>query len=187
MLVFSFGAFSALSPLLAAAASIRNIPPTPHLAPIGTTPDDLKASIRFAVNEQGWNIISESPGVLRVSLRVRTHFAVVEIGFDSANYWIKYVDSTNLDYNPRGVKATKTRRAVQGPRIHRNYNKWVEQLATNIAIRTADSSKLKIPRTNPPANPLLIADELGKLDSLRERGVLTQAEFDRQKAKLLAQ
>lgn len=35
-------------------------------------------------------------------------------------------------------------------------------------------------------SPLLIADELEKLDALRERGILTQDEFERQKAKLLA-
>ena len=42
---------------------------------------------------------------------------------------------------------------------------------------------------NPPnqsnASPLLVADELDKLDKLRLRGVLTQGEFDQQKAKLL--
>jgi len=31
----------------------------------------------------------------------------------------------------------------------------------------------------------MIADELEKLDALRQRGVLTQQEFDAQKAKLL--
>jgi hypothetical protein len=36
-------------------------------------------------------------------------------------------------------------------------------------------------------SPILIADELEKLDALREGGVLTQEEFDKQKAKLLAQ
>jgi hypothetical protein len=44
---------------------------------------------------------------------------------------------------------------------------------------------------NPPerssGSPLLIADELEKLDKLRQRGLLTQGEFDQQKAKLLAQ
>lgn len=34
--------------------------------------------------------------------------------------------------------------------------------------------------------PTLIADELAKLAGLRDQGVLTQAEFDAQKAKLLA-
>jgi hypothetical protein len=33
--------------------------------------------------------------------------------------------------------------------------------------------------------PSMIADELDKLDALRQRGVLTQQEFDEQKAKLL--
>jgi hypothetical protein len=33
----------------------------------------------------------------------------------------------------------------------------------------------------------MIADELEKLDALRERGILTQEEFDQLKAKFLAQ
>ena len=43
---------------------------------------------------------------------------------------------------------------------------------------------------NPPkqsnASSLSVADELDKLDKLRQRGVLTQGEFDQEKAKLLA-
>jgi len=38
-----------------------------------------------------------------------------------------------------------------------------------------------------PSGPPLIADELEKLASLRDRGILTTAEFDERKAKLLAQ
>ena len=47
------------------------------------------------------------------------------------------------------------------------------------------------PKSNPTdaapvGSQLLIAEELENLDALRERGVLTQEEFDQQKAKLLA-
>ena len=40
---------------------------------------------------------------------------------------------------------------------------------------------------SPPAAALYIADELGKLAELRDRGILTDSEFDAQKAKLLSQ
>jgi hypothetical protein len=46
-------------------------------------------------------------------------------------------------------------------------------------------SAIRVEQTRTPS-PIMIADELEKLDALRERGVLTQEEFDRQKAKLLA-
>ncbi|WP_146027640.1 SHOCT domain-containing protein, partial [Stenotrophomonas bentonitica] len=39
----------------------------------------------------------------------------------------------------------------------------------------------------PIAKPLSVADELAKLLKLKEQGVLTQAEFDAQKSKLLSQ
>ena len=121
-----------------------------------------------------------------VRLRLRTHTAVVKIGFDQSKYWIDYSDSTNLDYDPDDRRKTKTRRGVKGPRIHKNFNKWVRLLADSI------EDHMKTPRSAARAertrthSPIMIADELEKLDALRERGVLTQEEFDQQKAKLLA-
>lgn len=126
-----------------------------------------------------------------VSTMVRTHRAQVEIGFDARNFWIDYRDSSNLDYNPndltRHVQGSGGQKRVikKGPRIHGNYNLWVEELAQHVAARVqplvADDRTREI-RTD----PVLIADELDKLDQLRQRGVLTQQEFDAQKAKLLA-
>jgi hypothetical protein len=53
------------------------------------------------------------------------------------------------------------------------------------------ADQITLQMQNPPersnASPLRIADELDKLEELRQRGVLTQGEFDQQKAKLLAQ
>ena len=42
------------------------------------------------------------------------------------------------------------------------------------------------PRPASSGQSILIADELEKLDALRDKGILTDEEFDRQKAKLLA-
>ena len=93
----------------------------------------------------------------------------------------------NLDYNPKSRRATRTSREIKGPRIHRNYNLWVESLAKSIELNAETPPNSYLTDTVPSETPILIADELEKLDSLRERGVLTQEEFDRQKAKLLAQ
>ena len=103
--------------------------------------------------------------------------------FLELNFWIDYKDSKNLDYNPKdlmGRDRGKRRIVTKGPRIHPNYNRWVAELADQIRLQMQNPPK----RSN--ASPLLIADELDKLDKLRLRGVLTQGEFDQQKAKLLA-
>ncbi len=180
--------FFVLAPTLGAASStIRNIAPTHHFAPAGTPLATISAAIKLAANAHGWIITQETPGTMLATLRIRTHKAIVTIGFDESNYWIEYRDSTNLDYNPNDRKKTRTMRAIKGPRIHRNYNIWIAQLAESIMDYARYPPK-SFPTTDTNCeNLLLIADELGKLDALRERGVLTREEFNRQKAKLLAQ
>ena len=170
-----------------ASETIRNNPPTPHFAPAGTPLADVAAAIRSAADEQHWRVVAEAPGVMRASLHVRSHEAVVAIGFDESNFWIEYQDSVNLDYSPNGLRKTRTRSKIQGPRIHRNYNIWVDRLAKTIAIRAKVPPKANLTAPVSSRKPMLIADELEKLDALRERGVLSQEEFDQQKAKLLAQ
>jgi hypothetical protein len=171
-----------------ASATIQNISPTPHLAPAGTSLADLAAAIRAAAAERGWRITDESPGLMHATLVVRTHRASIVIGFDASNFWIEYRDSLNLDYNPDDLRTKRNARlhVIKGPRIHANYNVWVERLAESIVINAEFPPKSNPTDAAPAGSQLLIADELEKLDALRERGVLTQEEFDNQKAKLLA-
>jgi hypothetical protein len=188
LLLIALLLFSGLAlPPAAASATIQNIPGTRHSAPVGTSLATISAAIRFAANQQGWIITEETPGLMQASLRVRTHVAMVTIGFDESNYWIEYRDSVNLDYNPNDRKKTKSMRLIKGPRIHKNYNLWVSQLSESIADHVKAPPQSHSASAAPPLSPILIADELEKLDSLRERGILTQEEFDQQKAKLLAQ
>jgi hypothetical protein len=170
----------------AISVTIRNIPPTPHHAPENTSLADVAATIQLAADIEGWRPLEEEPGSMIARLRLRTHTAVVKIGFDQSKFWIDYFDSTNLGYDPDDLRKTKTRRGIKGPRIHKNFNKWVRQLADSIEdhMKTPRSA-IRVEQTRTPS-PIMIADELEKLDALRERGVLTQEEFDRQKAKLLA-
>ena len=167
-----------------ASKTIENIPPSHHLAPAGTSPDRLVAAITAAAVNQGWRVIGKAPGVVTARLMRRTHEAVVTIGYDELNFWIDYKDSKNLNYNPNDLMRRRkaTRYVVtKGPRIHPNYNRWVAELADQIALQ------MQNPPKKSDASPLLIADELDKLDKLRQRGVLTQEEYDQQKTKLLAQ
>jgi hypothetical protein len=170
---------------MAQSATIRNIRPTPHFAPSGTSLSDISAAIKLAANAEMWQVTEDTSGVMTATLHVRTHGAVVTIGFDESNFWIEYRDSYNLDYHQTDLRRLKNARVVKGPRIHRNYNRWVGMLAKSIATHAKNARRSSPIRTMPAVAPSLIADELEKLDTLRSRGVLTQQEFDQQKAKLL--
>ncbi len=62
--------------------------------------------------------------------------------------------------------------------VDRDYRPTVARVASAVEAPAASSS---------PATALSVADELAKLLSLKEKGILTQAEFDSQKSKLLNQ
>ena len=79
---------------------------------------DVRKAITLALNQRGWRVVSEQPGVIEASVDVRDHQAIVDITYSATGYGIQYKDSTNLDHN--------------GNNIHRNYNKWVVLLDREI-------------------------------------------------------
>jgi len=169
---------------LARTATIQNIPPTPHHAPSGTELVDLAEGIKRAARQKGWLILGESPESMTARLVIRSHTAIVVIGYDESSYQIDYLDSVNLGYSPNDLRRHR-QKTVVGPRIHGNYNVWVKALARQIAIDLRNPPKATAAQKEATSTPVMIADELEKLDALRQRGVLTQQEFDAQKAKLL--
>ncbi len=120
------------------AATIRNIPPSPHLAPAAASSAGIAAAIKMGVADMGWSVVAESAGLIQARLDIRTHMALVTIGFDESNYWIDYQDSSNLGYSASdSVKHRGHRKiVVKGPRIHQNYNLWIGNLAASIEART---------------------------------------------------
>lgn len=165
--------------------SIRNVPPTPHYAPAHTPAADVGAAIKLAAEDQGWEISHEEPGVLQALLQIRRHTSMVTIRYDETNYSIDYKDSINLGYTPNDSgQGRMGDSAVKGPRIHGNYNIWVDRLKRRIEYRAKNPPKAKPMKKT--VIPVFVADELEKLAALLEQGVLTQDEFDAQKAKLLA-
>lgn len=78
--------------------------------------DGVFAGCRF----KGWAPTLVAENKFEASIHVRSHFAKVAIEFDEFTYSISYMDSDNLDYDPKGQK------------IHRNYNKWVVLLSQAI-------------------------------------------------------
>jgi hypothetical protein len=142
-------------------------------APVPIRPDGGRYSI-----EDVRAAIIKGSRTIRAKLNVKNkHFAIVEIPYSVSSYSIIYISSENLDYNP-------TRRT-----IHRNYNKWVLQLSTLIKRQfqsiSLDATSSDSVHGVAGSDMEDIFDELLKLDDLRDRGILTDEEFDIEKRKLL--
>ena len=71
----------------------------------------------------GWQMIDESPGIIRATLSLRSHRAVAEIRYDQTQFSIRYVDSVNLNYD--------------GSNIHPNYNGWIQRLEQTIVAQSS--------------------------------------------------
>ena len=83
----------------------------------GTLPQRAD-QIRRAGAGLGWRMEPLGPGLMRGTLNLRAHQAVVDIPYDTQRFSIRYAASSNLDYN--------------GNAIHRNYNSWVQNLQNAI-------------------------------------------------------
>ena len=80
--------------------------------------DDIKMSIMRAGQVLGWEMQPVRPGLIKGTLNLRSHTAVVDIPYSLKSYSIIYVDSVNLDYDGRN--------------IHRSYPRWVNNLKVKI-------------------------------------------------------
>jgi len=180
-----------------ASVAIRNIEPTAHDARSGATLEEIGAALAVAAEEFKWDVQSAGEGRLRASLVVRRkHHSIVEIGYDARNFWITYQDSKNLNYHPPGDVIRRGKRVKKSaePRIHPNYNVWVRALADHLSLginEIISENRLAAEQANAELiavekDNLAIADELQKLDALRTKGILTDAEFESQKSKLLS-
>ncbi|AOE50440.1 hypothetical protein [Kangiella sediminilitoris] len=82
------------------------------------TLDDVRVSILQAGQVLGWEMQQVKPNLIRGTLVLRAHTAVVDIPYNLESYSILYVDSVNLDYD--------------GTNIHRSYPRWVNNLKAKI-------------------------------------------------------
>ena len=78
----------------------------------------VKMAIMQAATNRGWIVEEVASGELNAKLHVRSHYAEVQIPFNSKFYSILYLNSDNL-------------KAEDG-KIHRNYNRWVNNLNVDI-------------------------------------------------------
>ncbi|WP_088331949.1 hypothetical protein [Lacimicrobium sp. SS2-24] len=80
----------------------------------------LKRAIIEALLYKRWHVISEEENKIIAGINVRQHYAEIEIPYQNGSFEINYRDSKKLDYDA----------AKNG--IHRNYNKWIQLLESEI-------------------------------------------------------
>lgn len=86
----------------------------------GRAPSRQRAEqIKRAGASLGWVMQDVYPGLIRGTLNLRTHQAVVDIPYTPTTFSIRYASSNNLNYT--------------GSAIHKNYNSWVKNLEQRIA------------------------------------------------------
>ena len=79
--------------------------------------------IRRAGVGLGWAMEEVRPGLIRGTLNLRTHQAVVDIPYDRQRFSIQYASSRDLNYD--------------GSTIHSNYNGWVQRLEQTIIAQSS--------------------------------------------------
>ena len=114
--------------LLPAIALARNAPlmdPPALNVPAGLTAPTVEKAIRAGLASRGWTVESAQPGSLVGSLLVRgKHLVKVTITYSASTIVMKYLDSTNMDYE-----------ATDGsPKIHPQYMKWTGTAMRDISL-----------------------------------------------------
>ncbi|MGI9492996.1 MAG: hypothetical protein ACR2QF_11420 [Geminicoccaceae bacterium] len=82
-------------------------------------------AIKTAGSKIGWQMDTIRPGLIRGTLNVRSHMAIVDISYDNERFSIDYVDSENLKYDEEQNV------------IHKSYNKWIGILERRIRAEAA--------------------------------------------------
>jgi hypothetical protein len=113
-----------LAVLLLGAAPLL-VDPTPIAVPPGLSAQAVAQAVRVGVSQRGWIVTRQDPGYIEATLNLRSHMAKVGISYDELTVTIKYLDSSNLDYQVK----------KDGPHIHRNYLKWINNIVGDINVQ----------------------------------------------------
>jgi hypothetical protein len=121
-----------LMPLLALlmAAAPLLVDPAPISVPAGLSEQAVAKAITLGVAQRGWIVSKQEPGYMEATLNIRTHMARVGITYDLKTVQIRYLDSSNLDYEVKD----------DGRHIHRNYAKWINNLVRDISMQLLTAS-----------------------------------------------
>src|SRR6218665_681439 len=89
------------------------------------TVEKVRSAILMGAQPLGWAVSKDAPGVLELSYNKQNkHYVVVRATYDATGYLLRYVSSTNLNYELK----------TEGPEIHPNYNRWIQNLVSHILI-----------------------------------------------------
>jgi hypothetical protein len=101
-------------------APVMNVEGSPIATMDGKKPalDKVKKAIVVAGTKLGWQMQPVADGQIVATLFNRGHMAKLDIKYSAETYSLTYKDSSNLKYD--------------GTNIHRNYNKWIDNLDRNI-------------------------------------------------------
>lgn len=101
----------------------------PQVEGAALTVERTHSLIVRAVLELGWTIVKDEPGRLEVkySKSAGKHAAVLALLYDASGFEVKYVDSTNLNYDAAAGK------------IHPTYNIWVNNIVKKVNVGHATS------------------------------------------------
>jgi hypothetical protein len=121
-----------LMPLLALlmAAAPLLVDPAPISVPAGLSEQAVAKAITLGVAQRGWIVSKQEPGYMEATLNIRTHMARVGITYDLKTVQIRYLDSSNLDYEVKD----------DGRHIHRNYAKWINNMVRDISMQLLTAS-----------------------------------------------
>lgn len=113
-------------------AALAGCARTGHIANIsstvgtGHTEAQVKSAILKAGVQRDWIMNEAGPGVIKARQQNRQHVAEVRINYSASSYTISYVSSQGLRAN--------------GSKIHRSYNRWVNNLDKDIQINLTRAS-----------------------------------------------
>ena len=105
--------------------------PAPITVPANLSDKEISKEIRRALLQRGWEVDSETPGVIDSTLHLREHVAKIKVTYGNGQVKLAYVDSTNLEYK-------KDRNGTE--EIHPNYLNWTQFLSNDIKANLSVAS-----------------------------------------------
>lgn len=90
--------------------------------------EQIRGAIAASAKSLGWQINTDTPGTLLLSYNKQNkHYVVVRADYDAEGYQVRYVSSTNLNFETP---------PESGPLIHPSYNIWVDNLIKHVKFAT---------------------------------------------------
>jgi len=88
------------------------------------TRQDIEQAVKIVGATRGWKAVNPTEGRMELTNVIREHTVSIELTYDATGYTIRYLQSTNLLYEARGVGMLRV--------IHSNYNGWIKDLVAGI-------------------------------------------------------